>query len=81
MKKTEIEVGKVYHNGKEGRWYIEREVLAAGPEYKSYPSQMETDCLQYRVVNKGGTKGAWMAENCTRASLAGWAKGEVAGTE
>lgn len=46
MKQQDIKVGSVYTDGKAGL----RRVTAAGPEYKLYDSQEETDCLQYEVI-------------------------------
>jgi len=74
MKKSEIQVGKTYHNGKEGRWYGERQVIDAGAHLLLYAGQRETDCIRYRVrrgPNLGGEG------NMTRAAFAAWAKGEV----
>lgn len=74
MKKSEIKVGKTYHNGKQGRFYSEREVVAEGPEYVLYRGQENMDCIRY-ITRKG--VGIGNSGNMTRASFAAWAKGIV----
>lgn len=77
MKKGQIHVGKTYHNGKQGRFYAERKVIAAGPEYILYSGQEDLDCLRYLQV-KGNNQG--VCSNTTRTSFANWAKGEAEST-
>jgi hypothetical protein len=84
MKKDEIVVGATYSNGKEGRHAGVRRVIAAGPEYKLYSSQAETDCLAYavvrgrkEVVDRGKTGAGEGIGHCTRTSFAAWAKTRV----
>lgn len=74
MKKSEIKVGVTYHNGKTGRFYSERMVIAEGPEYLLYDVQEDHDCIRYRVV-----KGRDVGEegNMTRTAFARWARGIV----
>lgn len=75
MKKSEIVVGKTYSNGK-GRI---RKIVAAGPEYKSYDIQTDTDNLRYEIVNDGTKKNRTAGEqsNITRTAFAAWAKSIV----
>lgn len=72
MKKSEIVLGGVYHNGKGNRYHEVRKVIAEGPEYTLYSGQTETDNLRYEVVSirRLGHQG-----NITRTSFAAWAKG------
>ncbi len=84
MKKDEIVVGATYSNGKEGRHAGIRRVIAAGPEYKLYSSQEETDCLAYAIVkgkrefmDNGKTPAGEQIRHSTRASFAAWAKSRV----
>jgi hypothetical protein len=74
MKQSEIQVGKVYHNGKEKWHYSERKVIDSGPHLLLYSSQENTDCLRYKVVQgyRLGEEG-----NITRRQFASWAKAEV----
>jgi hypothetical protein len=74
VKKQLIEVGKTYHNGKQGRYYSTRKVIAAGREYVLYNGQEDIDCLRYLQI-KGRNSGREF--NITRTSFAQWAKGEV----
>lgn len=78
MKKSDLQVGVVIHNGKSGRFYAERKIIGAGPEFVLYPGQEDKDCLQYIEVNRGG-KPVTGAEprNITRTALAAWGKGIV----
>lgn len=39
MKRSEVNVGKTNHNGKQGRFYAERLVLAEGPNSSSTPAK------------------------------------------
>lgn len=82
MKQQDIKVGSVYTDGKLGL----RRVTAAGPEYKLYDGQEETDCLQYEVitsaaagsiVERGKSVDGKPLANSTRQSFAAWAKAEV----
>lgn len=82
MKQQDIKVGSVYTDGKAGL----RRVTAAGPEYKLYDSQEETDCLQYEVitsaaagsvVERGKSVDGKPLAHSTRQSFAAWAKAEV----
>ena len=74
MKKSEIQPGKRYTDGKGSV----REVLAVGPEYELYPSQEERDNLRYMVIaKKRGPHPIGAERNCTRASFASWAKTEI----
>ncbi|RRJ54701.1 hypothetical protein EHV15_34450 [Paenibacillus oralis] len=76
MKKEEIQKGVIIHNGKEGRFYEEREVLDLGPQYVLYPGQMESDNARYLIVT--GSRNRIKKEgNITRARLAAWGKGIV----
>lgn len=77
MKKSEIQVGKIYHNGKEGRHYQERHIMDDGPQYKGYFGQEDTDCVQYRVIRKGDKPVDGPIGTMTRQSMANWAAGEV----
>lgn len=76
MKKSEIQVGKAYADGKGGV----RLVLAEGSDYRLYPNQMEHDCLRYQLVEKRrGPDKVGSVRNCTRANFAAWAKYEANG--
>lgn len=72
MKKCEIEIGRLYSNGK-GRI---RKVVDFGPQYKLYDSQECTENLRYEVVQDGTKKNRTAGEqaNMTIASFASWAK-------
>lgn len=78
MKRSEIELGKTYHNGAKAQYYQERQIIGCGEEYKLYPSQLSTDCLRYRVV-KGRAETS--EGNITRAAMAAWARGIVGGMD
>lgn len=72
MKKSEIEIGAVYSNGK-GRL---RKVIDRG-DYPIYNGQMDRDDILYEIVNDG-TKGNSTAGKqgvMSAASFASWAKG------
>lgn len=72
MRKEEIVVGGTYSNGKEGRRAGVRRVIGAGPQFKLYPSQEDTDCIGYEVI-----AGPKVSDRCTRTSFAAWAKARV----
>lgn len=76
MKKDEIKKGVIIHNGKEGRFYEEREVMDLGPEYVLFSGQMESDNVRYRIVT-GSKNRINKQSNITRARLAAWGKGIV----
>lgn len=72
MKPHEIEVGKIYHNGKEGpRSYSARKVVATNVRYSSF-----TDGVKFMQV-EGRYKGEESV--ISMPSFATWAKGEVQG--
>ncbi|MHA7967716.1 hypothetical protein ACX93W_26740 [Paenibacillus sp. CAU 1782] len=75
MKKSEIEVGGVYGNGK-GRI---RKVIAEGAEFVLYPGQGESDNLRFEVVNDGSKKNRTKGSqgNITRTAFAAWAKERI----
>ncbi|CAB3754241.1 hypothetical protein [Paraburkholderia humisilvae] len=82
MKQQDIKIGYVYTDGKAGL----RRVTAAGPEYKLYDGQEETDCLQYEIVasavagsivERGRSAAGKPLANSTRQSFAAWAKAAV----
>lgn len=77
MKKHDIQIGKTYHNGKEGRRYQERRIMDDGPQYKGYSGQEDTDCVQYRVTCKGDETVDGPVGTMTRQAMANWAAGEV----
>lgn len=66
MKKSEIEVGAVYSNGK-GRT---RCVIKRGNTFYLYSGQKDTDCVMYR--DNAGRIGTM-----TAAGFASWAKEKV----
>lgn len=72
MKKSDIEIGKVYSNGK-GRT---RKVVAMGQQYKLYDGQGSTENLRYEVARDGTTKNRTAGEqhNMTVAAFSSWAK-------
>ena len=75
MKKSEIEVGRTYTNGK-GR---EHRVIARGPEYKFYAGCQSEDNVRYEIV-KDGSKANRLAgtqANMTTSAFAAWARGVV----
>lgn len=74
MKRSEIELGKTYHNGTPGTYYQERQIIGQGDEYTLYTSQVGIDCFRYRVV-KGRANTS--EGNITRAAMAAWARGVV----
>jgi hypothetical protein len=83
MKQQDIKVDGVYTDGKLGL----RRVTAAGPEYRLYDGQEETDCLQYELISstagvqsitqRGTSAAGNPLANSTRQSFAAWAKAEV----
>lgn len=72
MKKGEIEVGKLYSNGR-GRI---RKVDDIGSQYKCYEGQESTENLRYEIVQDGTKKNreAGKQRNMTLAAFATWAK-------
>jgi len=72
MKKSEIEIGRTYSNGR-GR---ERKVVDIGPQYKSYNEQESVENMRYEVVKDGSARNrtAGMQHNMTLAAFAAWAK-------
>lgn len=72
MKKSEIQVGKTYSNGR-GR---ERKVVGIGPEYKFYDRVVSEENMRYEVVKDGSKSNRTAGEqgNMTLASFASWAK-------
>jgi hypothetical protein len=67
---NEIEVGKVYHNGKEGpRSYSARKVLAQNVKYSGF-----NDGVRFEQI-EGRYKGEITV--ISMPSFASWAKGEV----
>lgn len=75
MKKSEIQVGGTYSNGK-GRV---RKVIAMGSQYVLYDGQESTENLQYEVVQDSSAKNRTAGErhNMTVAAFASWAKESV----
>lgn len=75
MKKSEIEIGKMYSNGR-GRV---RKVVDIGPKYKLYEGQESTENLRYEVVRDGTKKNRTAGEqhNMTLAAFAFCAKESV----
>lgn len=75
MKKSEIEIGKLYSNGR-GRI---RKVIDIGPQYKCYAGQENDECLRYEIVQDGTKKNRDTGKQCnmTLASFAAWAKEEA----
>lgn len=74
MRKADIKRCGVYTDGKGNT----RQVLDMGPQYTLYPSQQETDNLQYRILTK--KKGPYTVgdiRNSTTAAFASWAKSMV----
>ena len=74
MKKTDIEIGTVYSNGK-GR---ERKVIDRG-DYPLYAGQGDHDCILYEIVKDGTKKNASAGKRSemTAVSFANWAKYKV----
>lgn len=73
MKKSEIQVGKTYTNGKG----TTRRVVDEG-EHLSWDGCMDRDFVQFEVVDKfRGPQLVGSVHRCTRASFASWAKSEV----
>ena len=70
MRKSEIEIGKSYSNGK-GRI---RKVVAFGPEFKLYEGQECQENMQYEIV-KDGTKANRTAGKKGVMTLASFASG------
>lgn len=70
MKKSEIVVGGIYHNGGDGIYYKVREVIDEGPKYILYPGQRDCDCVKYQDQS---CKIGFM----TRTRFAAWAKGRI----
>ena len=71
MMTKDIVLNGIYEN-KQGQ---QRQIIAEGPQYVLYSSQMETDNIRYRVIRRSklskqtvGTEG-----NMTRSSFAAWA--------
>lgn len=74
MKKSEIEAGATYTDGKGSV----RKVLATGSQFVLYPGQACTDNLRYRLLAKvRGPFEVGQEYNSTRASFASWAKFRV----
>ncbi|MFS0841235.1 hypothetical protein [Paenibacillus sp. 1P03SA] len=76
MSPQEIEVGKTYHNGKEGpRSYSTRKVLDIGVRwFEPFNARMRHDGVEYRQVAGPGKGGVYILPMET---IARWAKGEV----
>lgn len=72
MKKSEIEIGGMYSNGK-GRV---RRIIEEGP-FKLYSGQTDTDCVKYVTVKAGNKRNLQRESAMTRASFATWAKERV----
>lgn len=81
MKRSEIQVGKVYTNNCRGF----REVTAEGPEFTVLVRQEDTDCIEYRGWHSGQnglkvchTKACYQTSTTlfrmTCARFADWAK-------
>lgn len=72
MKKSEIEIGSVYSNGK-GRL---RKVIDRGA-YPLYQGQGDMDDILYEIVNDGTKKNTTAGKQgvMTASSFAYWAKG------
>lgn len=77
MKQSEIIVGGVYSNGKSGRFYQERKVIAEGPEYILYSGQENADCIRFRVIKSSYKLYPGAEGNMTRQSFARWAKERI----
>lgn len=74
MKKTTIELGKCYTDGKGAI----RKVIGMGPQFKSFLSQEDTDCVRYKLLaKKRGPHAVNSENNTTRTAFAAWAKSEV----
>ena len=75
MKKSEIEVGMTYTNGK-GR---ERRVIARGPEYKVFDGIQDDDNVRYEIIKDGSkaNRSAGTQANMTASAFAAWARGAV----
>lgn len=71
MKKSEIQAGQSYTDGKGNV----RKVIAEGPENVLYDGQMETDNIRYCILaKKRGPYRIGSEHNSTRSSFAAWAK-------
>jgi hypothetical protein len=70
MKHTEIQVGGVYFDGKQGV----RRVLDEGAPLTEGRASLETDCIRYEAL---GPAMDGMRKVCSRESLATWAQVEV----
>lgn len=72
MKKSEIEIGAVYSNGK-GRL---RKVIDRG-DHPLYQGQEDRDDILYEIVNDGTKKNLTAGKQgvMTASSFANWAKG------
>lgn len=74
MKQSEIQVGKTYSNGKKGRFYQERKIIAEGPDYILYSGQENRDCIRFKVIIGSYKLYPGVEGNMTRLSFAHWAK-------
>lgn len=74
MKKTDIEIGAVYSNGK-GR---ERKIIDRG-DYPLYGGQGDHDCILYEIVKDGSKKNKTAGEKgkMTVRSFLSWAKFKI----
>ena len=78
MKKSEIIIGGVYSNGKEGRFYQERKVVDIDNtgKYRLYQGQKDCETLKYHIIQKGSKEvGQW--GTMTLSSFSSWAKVKV----
>lgn len=75
MKKSEIEIGKMYSTG-HGRV---RKIVDIGPQYKIYEGQCCTENLCYEIIQDGTKKNSTVGKRCcmTVAAFASWAKRNV----
>lgn len=73
MKRNDIVIGKTYHNGKEGRFYTERQVVEIKPQFKD-------DLVKFKTVKgviSDYEKYCCYKGQCDLKSFANWAKGVV----
>jgi hypothetical protein len=74
MKKSDIKIGKRYTDQKGNI----REVIGEGPNYASYCSQTDYDCVRFRLIaKKRGPQVVGHEYTTTRSSFASWAKVEL----
>ena len=77
LRKSEVTIGTIYHNEKQGRFYQERRIvdISRTGRYRLYFGQIDKETVSYCIIKKGD-KQTEEYRNMTLAKFAVWAKGE-----